>query len=161
MKTLFQYNWQVRDEWFSWCADVPQGELLKARIGGFGGILKTLFHIVDVEYSWICDMKGKIPEKPEFREPFESWATLEKVKERSKLYHEEVKAFVLAWKPDMENHIFTETNSNGELESFKYGEIMRHVIAHEIHHIGQLSVWSREIGRQPITANLIRRGLFD
>ena len=161
MKTMFQYNWQVRDDWFSWCEDVPKNELLKVRIGGTGGILKTLFHIVDVEYNWICDMKGKIPEKLELSKPFESWATLEKVKELSELHHEEVKAFVLAWKPDMENNVFTETNSNGELETFKYGEIMRHVIAHEIHHIGQLSVWSREIGRQPITANLIRRGLFD
>lgn len=36
---------------------------------------------------------------------------------------------------------------------------MRHVIAHEIHHVGQLSVWAREMGRQPVTANLIGRGL--
>ncbi|MBB2479330.1 DinB family protein [Bacillus sp. APMAM] len=161
MKTMFQYNWQVRNEWFSWCEDVPKDELLKVRTGGVGGILKTLFHIVDVEYSWICDMKGKIPKKQECSEPFESWATFEKVRELSKSYHEEVKAFVLAWEPDMENLFFSETNSDGELEIFKYGEAMRHVIAHEIHHIGQLSVWSRELGRKPITANLIRRGLFD
>ncbi|WP_243840759.1 DinB family protein [Paenisporosarcina antarctica] len=24
---------------------------------------------------------------------------------------------------------------------------MRHVIAHEIHHVGQMSVWAREIGK--------------
>ncbi|MCC3376331.1 hypothetical protein LKX83_24965 [Cohnella sp. REN36] len=54
-----------------------------------------------------------------------------------------------------------QNGDTGEWEYFKYGEIMRHVIAHEIHHIGQLSVWAREMGKQPITANLIRRGLFD
>ena len=160
MESLFKYNWQVRDEWFSWCENVPDDELLKLRIGGFGGILKTLFHIVDVEYSWICDMKGKVPEQV-VSGPFESWATLEKVKDLSKLHHKEVKNFVLAWEPYMEDQCFSEVNSNGETETFKYGEIMRHIIAHEIHHIGQLSVWSRELGRQPITANLIRRGLFN
>ena len=54
-----------------------------------------------------------------------------------------------------------DTNQDGEQESFTFGEVMRHVIAHEIHHIGQLSIWSREIGKTPVTANLIRRGLFD
>jgi len=49
----------------------------------------------------------------------------------------------------------------GEREAHTYGEVMRHLIAHEIHHIGQLSVWAREIGKKPVTANLIGRGLFD
>lgn len=53
MKTLFKYNWQVRNNWFSWSEDVLEDELLKARIGGVGGLLETLFHIVYWEYSWI------------------------------------------------------------------------------------------------------------
>lgn len=36
---------------------------------------------------------------------------------------------------------------------------MRHVIVHEIHHIGQISVWVRELGYEPVSANLIGRGL--
>lgn len=36
---------------------------------------------------------------------------------------------------------------------------MRHMIAHEIHHIGQLSVWAREIGKKPVSANLIGKEL--
>ncbi|MFS0673440.1 DinB family protein [Ornithinibacillus sp. 179-J 7C1 HS] len=160
MKSMFEYNWQVRNEWFSWCEEVPKEELLKERIGGVGGILKTLYHIIDVEYSWICEMQGQIPKKQEFHAPFESWATLEKMKDLSNLYHQKVIDFVLAWDPKMEQEYITEQNADGEIEIFKFGEIMRHVIAHEIHHIGQLSVWSRELGKKPVTANLIRRGLF-
>lgn len=26
------------------------------------------------------------------------------------------------------------------------GEILRHLIAHEIHHMGQLSIWVRDLG---------------
>ncbi len=38
---------------------------------------------------------------------------------------------------------------------------MRHLIAHEIHHIGQLSIWSREMGIEPVSASLIDfLGLF-
>ncbi|MCM3628376.1 DinB family protein [Paenibacillus glycanilyticus] len=156
MQKLFEYNWQVRQDWFNWCQDVPLEELLKKRTGGVGGILHTLFHIVVVEYSWICDMKGK----PDFREPFDSYASLQQVMELSHRFHEDIRAFVASWTDELEWNVFSETTPKGETVSFKYGEIMRHVIAHEIHHVGQLSVWSRELNKVPVTANLIRRGLY-
>jgi uncharacterized damage-inducible protein DinB len=157
MLKLFEYNWQVRDDWFAWCQDVPEEQLLRKRTGGIGGILHTLFHVVEVEYSWIvCDMEGK----PDFHETFGEDATLQNVQALSNRFHEEVKSFVSSWNSDMESRVLNTINSKGEPETFKYGEIMRHVIAHEIHHIGQLSVWSRELGKVPITSNLIRRGLF-
>ncbi|MFD2922240.1 DinB family protein [Halobacillus naozhouensis] len=158
MLKLFEYNWQVRDDWFTWCETVPEEELLVKRIGGVGSILYTLFHIVEVEYSWICGLQGK-PEPTE--PPFESYANLSKVRDLSRRYHGEVESFVTSWTDEMEDWKLTETDSNGETVSFKYGEIIRHVIAHEIHHIGQLSVWSREMGWKPVTANLIDRELFE
>ena len=48
LQTLFRYNWMVREQWYQWCEDVSEEELLKARIGGVGSILKTLFHVADV-----------------------------------------------------------------------------------------------------------------
>ena len=156
LEKLFQYNWQVRDDWFTWCEDVPEGELLKNRVGGLGGILQTLFHIVDVEYSWIRVLQGKT----EFEEPFEEYRSLRQVRALSAQFHPEVESFVKSWTPQMETEGLTLPRHNDEWITYKRGEIMRHVIAYEIHHIGQLSVWAREIGREPITANLIRRGLF-
>lgn len=81
MQTLFRYNWLVREEWYRWCEDVPEEELLRSRTGGV---------VID------------------------------------------------AW-----------------------GEIMRHDIAHHIHHAGQLSVWAREVGKKPVSANVIGKGLMD
>jgi uncharacterized damage-inducible protein DinB len=159
MKTLFQYNWQVRDDWFSWCEDIPDDELLRTRTGGVGGILKTLFHIVSWEYSWIHSM---LQETAEFeQEPFEAHRSLKQVRDLSTQFHTEVEPFVTLWTSEMERKELTFVRDNGERTAYKYGEIIRHVIAHEIHHIGQLSVWAREIGREPVTANLLRRGLFD
>jgi uncharacterized damage-inducible protein DinB len=156
MLKLFEYNWQVRQDWFAWCQDVSEEELLKKRTGGIGGILHTLFHIADVEFSWISDLQGK----PEFTDPFESYASLQKVTDLSARFHEEVRPFVMSWTNEMELKELAELTPKGGPIKFKYGEVMRHVIAHEIHHIGQLSVWSREVGKVPVTANLIRRGLF-
>ncbi|MDQ0116621.1 putative damage-inducible protein DinB [Paenibacillus harenae] len=98
--------------------------------------MNTLFHIADVEFSWISGLQGK----PEFTEPFEHYASLQKVTDLSARFHEEVRPFVMSWTTDMELKELLELSPQGEPVSFKYGEVMRHVIAHEIHHIGQLSV---------------------
>ncbi|MGB5944677.1 DinB family protein [Paenisporosarcina sp.] len=155
MKTLFTYNWMIREEWYKWCEDVPLEELLKDRTGGVGGILHTLFHIIDVEWSWICVLQGK----PDFQESFESYESLEKVKELDEFFKKEVRSFVDGWNNSYEKELLQETRQDGSIETLTWGEVMRHAIAHEIHHVGQLSVWSREIGKQPVSANLIGKGL--
>jgi uncharacterized damage-inducible protein DinB len=155
MKMLFQYNWQVRDDWYRWCEDVPEEELLKVRTGGVGGILNTLFHIVDVEWSWIRAMQGK----SDFQEKFDGYNSLSKVRALDAAFKEEVKAFVEAWDPSMEGRLFEEQLEDGRNVVDSWGEIVRHVIAHEIHHVGQLSIWAREVGKKPVSANLIGRGL--
>lgn len=155
MQTFFQYNWMVREEWYKWCEEVSLEELLKVRTGGVGGILHTLFHIIDVEWSWIRLMQGK----PDFQENFEEYKSLERVKELNDFFKKEVEEFVFSWNPQMENNEVRESSQDGTEEIFTCGEIMRHVIAHEIHHIGQLSVWSRELEKKPVSANLIGKGL--
>lgn len=155
MKTLFTYNWMIREEWFKWCEDVPLEELLKNRTGGVGGILHTLFHIIDVEWSWIRVLQGK----PDFQETFEGYQSLEKVKELDELFRKEVRSFVQGWENIYENELLQETRQDGSVEMLTWGEVMRHTIVHEIHHVGQLSIWSREIGKQPVSANLIGKGL--
>lgn len=46
MLKLFEYNWQVRKDWFDWCETVDEVDLMKLRTGGIGCILPTLYHIV-------------------------------------------------------------------------------------------------------------------
>ncbi|MEI4771334.1 DinB family protein [Psychrobacillus sp. FJAT-51614] len=155
MQMMFRYNWMVREEWYRWCEEVSEEDLLLVRTGGVGGILHTLFHIVDVEWSWIRILQGK----PDFQESFDDHNTLEKVKELDAKFRFEVEPFVRAWEEQMENRLFHDKTPDGRVVTDTWGEVMRHIIAHEIHHIGQLSVWAREIGKKPISANLIGRGL--
>jgi uncharacterized damage-inducible protein DinB len=152
MLTLFQYNWLVRNDWFDWCETISVEELLRERVGGVGGILKTLLHIVDVEHSWLQLLQGHTVNDYEIDE----YGTLAKVRELSENLHPEVEAFVTSWTEDMEEREIFVPWWN---QTFTHGAIMRHVIAHEIHHIGQLSVWAREVGRKPVSANLLGREL--
>lgn len=150
---LFQYNWLVREEWFAVCAQLPTEELLRNRIGGAGSILYTLFHIADVEYSWLRVVQGE----PEVQVPFENVQTLAQVKKLSDAWIAETRAFLATWSDESDSEIVFNPWAN---HHFAKGEILRHVIAHEIHHIGQLSIWARELGVQPVSANVIGRGLY-
>lgn len=153
MKKLFYYNWQVREEWFGWCRQFTEEQLLEKRVGGFGNILHTLLHIIVVEYDWIQDLVGgKV-----FEINLEDYKTIEDVIELHQKLHPEVEEFVNRWTDPMGEKTLVLVDDG---ESFNYEEVMNHILAHEIHHIGQLSVWSRELGVAPITANLIRRGLY-
>ncbi len=150
MIKFFEYNWQVRDEWFDWCKQLTIEELLKNRKGGVGNILYTLFHIIDVEYSWIRGIQGK--EDVAFQ--FADYNTLEKVKSLSDKSHTEIVEFLKINLDDLK-----EKSVSVPWDEAKYAvnNILHHIIAHEIHHIGQLSVWSREVELQPVSSNFIGR----
>jgi uncharacterized damage-inducible protein DinB len=145
----------VREEWYQWCEELSEDALLRDRTGGVGGILHTLFHIVDVEWSWIRVLQGK----RDFEESFEGYKSLNQVRKLDAKFRTEVENFVNNWDESMENNLYSETLADGRKVTDTWGEVMRHVIAHEIHHIGQLSIWAREEGKKPVSANLIGRGL--
>ena len=152
MIKFFEYNWQVRDEWFDWCNQITMKELLKHRTGGVKNILYTLFHIIDVEYSWIRAIQGK--EDIVFQ--FTDYNTLEKLKSLSDKLRYEIAEFL---KINLEDLKDKEVNVSWDEEKFTADEILHHVIIHEIHHIGQLSIWARELEQTPVSTNFIGRGL--
>lgn len=155
METFFRYNWMVREEWYQLFEGVSEEDLLKKRTGGLGSILETLFHIVEVEWSWIRLMQGKTA----FERSFDSYRRLELIRQLDAEYRPEVKNFVKNWDDSMENRLYYETQPDGSVYIDAWGEIIRHTIAHQIHHIGQLSIWAREIGKEPVSPNLLGRGL--
>jgi uncharacterized damage-inducible protein DinB len=60
----------------------------------------------------------------------------------------------------MEKRPYFDPKLDSAVVKESWGEVMRHVIAHEIHHMGQLSVWSRELDKKPVSANFIGKGLI-
>jgi uncharacterized damage-inducible protein DinB len=101
MLNLFQYNWQVRKEWFDWCILLPHEELLRERVGGVGSFLQTLFHIVDAECSYIREIKGL----PDLSPKFDDYMSLVELRKLSDHYHEEVSDFLRDWSYVMDQDI--------------------------------------------------------
>ncbi|MBO0322413.1 DinB family protein [Muricauda sp. CAU 1633] len=155
MKFLFNYNWMVRDEWFAALQKASHEELIQSRTGGLGNILHTLYHIVVVEHNWICDLKGV----PILDLDFSSYDQLDKIIALSQKLHADVEPYLNEWDDSLEIKVLHMDFPSSSIHC-TYGEALRHIIAHEIHHMGQLSVWAREIGIQPVSSNLIHRGIM-
>lgn len=150
MINFFKYNWQVRDEWFDWCKQLPNEELLKIRTGGVGSILYTLFHIIDVEYSWVRGIQGK--EDVVFE--FTNYNTVEMVESLSEKFQNEVTEFLNGNLDELKAKVVSVPWNE---DKYTVEEILHHIIAHEIHHIGQLSIWAREMELNPVSTNYIGR----
>jgi uncharacterized damage-inducible protein DinB len=150
---LFLYNWQVRKDWFEWCETISEEELTKTRVGGMGSILHNLYHVISCEQLWIAHMLGE----PVITKDLKTVTTLNEVIDfanETKLITEK---FMKSWNADIENKTLQLEGRNGQNYTFTYGKVMRHIITHEIHHIGQLSVWSRQMDRKPVSSDLIFR----
>lgn len=153
MLDLFEYNWQVREDWFKWCEAIPQEELAKQRVGGHGSILRNLCHVINCEYKSINSMKGLEEEG----ENLDDITSLKEVIDFSNKTKALTKEFILTWDDDKASKILEFKSSNGHTYSFTYEKIMKHIITHEVRHIGQMMVWSRQLNKKPVSCDLIFR----
>lgn len=44
-----------------------------------------------------------------------------------------------------------------KMKKISHEKVMMQIATHEVHHIGQMSVWAREIGRTPVNCDLLPR----
>lgn len=153
MLDMFSYNWQVREDWFNWSLNISIDELTKKRTGGMGSILHNLFHVIDCEQIWINQMNGT----PVIIKNRNDIANLNEVIEFSNSTKLTTQRFIQSWTPELERKELEIKRRNGGTSNFTYEKIIRHIISHEIHHIGQLSVWSRELEIKPVSSDLLFR----
>jgi len=153
MLSLFHYNWQVRDDWFNWCQLIPEEEFHKERIGGMKSIRETLIHIVDCELLWLNSMV----EKTIIFENRNIINKLSDIRAYSTFVKSHTEYFIEQLPSEYENRIIEVKRRNGDVIQFTQKKILAHMITHEIHHIGQLSVWARELQLKPISSDLILR----
>ncbi|MBD8036926.1 DinB family protein [Solibacillus sp. A46] len=153
MLSLFQYNWQVREDWLQWCETLPVEEFQKERTGGMKSIRETLIHIVDCELLWLNSMlESKIVF--EARKEIDD---LNAVKAYSTFVKAHTERFIKHLPSDYENVIVNVTRRDKTILHFTQKKILAHIITHEVHHIGQLSIWAREMQLKPVSSDLIMR----
>lgn len=149
MYSLFQYNWQVRQAWLDLFNELNDDQLNAGHMGGLGSIPKTLFHVVDTEYSWLRALKGEPDLKPDYKD----FGTLGSIQDLSALYHTHVKEIIQFALLDLS----VMADIPWANHAFSYETILKHILTHEIHHIGQISVWVKAMNLQSVDVSYIGR----
>ncbi|WP_180956469.1 DinB family protein [Bacillus canaveralius] len=157
IRALFEYNWRIREKWFAWCQQIQEEELFKERNGGYKGFMQTLFHIVDVEQRWLSGLV----DTESIKYNFTDFDNLESIIRFSRETQTRFTSFLNNYTRGSGAQILNAVNKKGENVAYIYIEILLHLAVHESHHIGQMSVWAREIGKEPVTANLIGLNIFN
>lgn len=139
-----QYSWHVRNSWLRWCKSIPMTELMKRRIGGQGSILETLLHIIDVENSWINAIRGK----NDVPLTIQDHNTLASVEEISAQTIKMTDTFIRVELPHLQ--IDKEIIVSWDDSNYSIDSILHHIIFHSVHHMGQLSIWARQMNRAPV-----------
>lgn len=141
MLSLFLYNWQVREDWLNWCQTISEEEFHKERIGGMKSIRETLIHIVDCELLWL----NSLVEKPIIFENRTAINALSEICTYSDFVKSHTESFIEQLPSQYENNIIEVKRRDGTILHFTQKKILAHKMTHEIHHIGQLSIWAREL----------------
>ncbi|AIF67402.1 hypothetical protein GZ22_12645 [Terribacillus saccharophilus] len=144
-----QYSWHVRYSWLEWCKSIPVTELNKSRTGGQGSILETLLHIIDVENSWINAIRGK----NDVPLTIQDYNTLASVEEISTQTMEMADTFIREELPHLQ--IDKEINVSWDDSKYSVDSILHHIIFHSVHHMGQLSIWARQMNRAPVAISYL------
>jgi len=90
---------------------------------------------------------------------FDTTCTLEVVKEFSLITREMTKDFIKDWTVQKDSEILEINSKNGRSITFPYRKLLSHIISHEIHRIGQLSIWARELDKKPVNCDLLIRDI--
>lgn len=151
MKHLFTYNWQIRDQWFSLLEPLPVRTLIKKRTGGRGSISHTLFHIIQVEYNWMAHLL----ELDFFEEDPGAYRSICSLRQLSQLLHRPIAAFLNDYTEETGRLSIDVVQEDGTRQVTTYRQVLNHLILHEAHHSGQLSVWARELQLQPVAADYL------
>ena len=146
LNMLFNYNWKVREEWFEWCEKIPPEELMKERIGGMKSFLHTLFHVIDCEQIWVHQML----KEPVIEKDIQTIQSLQEVKEYARTTRESTERLL----SEIQYNLQKELVINDKFK-FSYEKVLNHIVTHEVHHIGQLSIWARERGIAPVNSDLL------
>lgn len=156
MIDMFLYNWQIRDEWFKWCENLSTEELVKKRTGGRGSILLNLVHVIDCEQLWVNQMQGT----PVIDHDMLNITTLHDVKAFSELTKPTTLNFLKSYNMEDNEKVLVLKRKDGSTKLLPHDKVLGHIFTHEIHHMGQLSVWSRDIGLKPVSSDLVFRELI-
>lgn len=92
--------------------------------------------------------------KPVIEKDMSTIQSLSEVKKYAKETRESTERLLTEFQYDLQRDLII-----NESLIFSYEKILDHIVTHEVHHIGQLTIWSRGLGITPVNSDLLIRDI--
>jgi|ERR1051326_3268528 uncharacterized damage-inducible protein DinB len=160
LRELFDYNYWARDRQFEACAALTPEQFQRSLGNSFPSVRDTLAHLAGAEWVWLERWLGNSPRRfPRIEQPAdlgsltEFWRGIEH-RVRNYLAHLDEQALA---------NPLTYTNFRGETWTYPLWRTHLHVVNHQTYHRGQITMFLRQLGAEPVSVDLLvadDEGLF-
>lgn len=143
LSQMFAHWEQIRTDLFATIDKFSDEELTYAPYPGCWPVGKLMIHIADCEDYWLHAVVQSALD-PDFNYELADYPTKAAIKELLNRAHERT----LALLDSLNEHNLTEKRQTRRGETYTVGWIIWHVLEHEIHHRGELSMALGLLGRE-------------
>jgi len=146
VKSLIEYNSEVRRRYFTTLAKLPWDEFVKNREASWYSMRNILIHTLTATDSWLDFLRR---EKLRVRRDFDDYKTVEDVQAYMDHVEERMQKYLNSLTPEQMNEKYDVTNDAGEKIQVTAEDVLIHVFEEEVHHRGELIALLWQMDMEP------------
>jgi uncharacterized damage-inducible protein DinB len=152
VRSLLTYTiWADRQILLAAC-ELPAEDLGRDTGTSHRSVLGTLAHILGGEQIWLSRFLGV----PLHRVPtVEDFPTLEVLRESWEDFWPQLEYFLASLSEQQIDSNFTWTNTEGQIHSAAFRQVLLHFVNHSTYHRGQVAAQIRQLGYRPPSTDLV------
>lgn len=152
IRDLYAYNRWANNRILEASAQLDDEEFIRNMNSSFPSVGQTLAHLVEVDWVWLSRWTGSSP-----AEVPNSWdlSSLPKIRRQWEAIEDDRSAFLAGLSAeDVLGQVSYKATPELEYRAPLW-QLLRHVVNHSTYHRGQLTTMIRQLGREPISTDLV------
>lgn len=152
IRDLYAYNRWANRRILKASAQLDDEEFNRNLNSSFPSIGQTLAHVVAADWLWLSRWRGKSP--PDLPD---SWdlSSLPKIRREWGAIEDDRSTFLAGLSAEDLMEDLSYKNTSGLEHRAPLWQLLRHVVNHSTYHRGQLTTMIRQLGREPISTDLV------
>ena len=146
VRTLLEYNVEVRHRYFDALAKLPWDELIKNREASFHSLRNIFIHTLRAIDYWLDFLQN---EHLRTKREFDDYKTIEDIRAYMNSVEDRMRTYLTSLSSDALMNKHALTNDVGENVEVTAEDVLVHVFEEEVHHRGELIALLWQMGVEP------------
>jgi uncharacterized damage-inducible protein DinB len=146
VRSLLEYNAEVRRRYFTTLTELPWGEFVKNREASWHSMRNIFIHTLGAADHWLDFLQN---EKRRLRRDFDDYKSIEDVQAYMDHVEERMRNYLSSLTSEQLNRKYNVTNDAGQKIEITAEDVLVHVFEEEVHHRGELIALLWQVGVEP------------